>query len=82
MALLVLVISVVCAVAVYRFQEGAFDFFNAWMHGLDPTMLKSDQTSTLDRLAYSLYCISLTGLLTSVLFVARYILGDKCPACR
>ena len=81
-ALTALVISVVCAAAVYLFPQGTVDFVNSWTHGLDLTMLRSDKPWTLGGLVYGLFNITLTGFLAGALFACCYNLVGKCPACR
>lgn len=72
MALTAAVISLVCTVAVFLFPDGAVNFVNAWVHGLDLTVLKSDKPWTLGGLAYGLFGVSLTGFLSGVLFALSY----------
>ena len=78
MALTVAVISLVCTVAVFLFPDGMIDFANAWMHGLDLTLLKSDKPWTLGGLAYGLLGATLTGFLSGALFACSYNLMSKC----
>ena len=80
-ALTALVISVVCAAAVYLFPEGTVNFVNSWTHGLDLTMLRSDRPWTLGGLAYGLFNVTLTGFLVGALFACCYNLAGKCPCC-
>ena len=82
MALTVAVISLVCTAAVFLFPDGMVNFVNAWVHGLDLTVLKSDKPWTLGGLAYGLFGVSLTGFLSGVLFAYSYNLVSKCPGCR
>ncbi len=81
-ALTALVISVVCAAAVYLSPQGTVDFVNSWTHGLDLTMLRSDKPWTLGGLLFGLFNITLTGFLSGALFAYCYNLVGKCPACR
>ena len=78
MALTVAVISLVCTVAVFLFPDGMVNFVNAWVHGLDLTILKSDKPWTLGGLAYGLFGVSLTGFLSGALFACSYNLVSKC----
>ena len=80
-ALTALVISVVCAAAVYLFPQGTVDFVNSWTHGLDLTMLRSDKPWTLAGLAYGLFNVTLTGFLVGALFACCYNMVKKCPWC-
>ena len=82
MALTAAVISLVCTVAVFLFPDGAVNFVNAWVHGLDLGVLKSDKAWTLGGLACGLFGVSLTGFLSGALFACCYNLVGKCPACR
>ena len=82
MALTVAVISLVCTLAVFFFPDGMVNFVNAWVHGLDLTVLKSDKPWTLGGLAYGLFGVSLTGFLSGALFAVCYNLVGKCPTCR
>jgi len=40
-ALTAAIISLVCTAAVYLFPEGSIEFVNAWVHGLDLSVLTS-----------------------------------------
>lgn len=82
MALTAAVISLVCMVAVFLFPDGTINFVNAWVHGLDLTILKSDKPWTLSGLAYGLFGASLTGFLSGLLFACNYNLVSRCPSCR
>ena len=82
MALTVAVISLVCTLAVFFFPDGMVNFVNAWVHGLDLTVLKSDKPWTLGGLAYGLFGVSLTEFLSGALFAGCYNLVGKCPSCR
>lgn len=78
MALTVAIISLVCTVAVFLFPDETINFVNAWVHGLDLFIFKSDKPWTLGGLAYGLFGASLTGFLSGVLFAASYNLIGKC----
>lgn len=78
MALTAAVISVVCTVAVFLFPDGTVGFVNAWVHGLDLTLLMSDKPWTLGGLAYGLFGVTLTGFLGGALFAVCYNLTAKC----
>ena len=82
MALTVAVISLVCTLAVFFFPDGMVNFVNAWVHGLDLTVLKSDKPWTLGGLAYGLFGVSLTGFLSGALFAGCYNPVGECPGCR
>jgi len=82
MALTVAVISLVCTAAVFLFPDGMVNFVNAWVHGLDLTVLKSDKPWTFGGLAYGLFGVSLTGFLSGALFAGCYNLVGKCSSCR
>jgi ABC-type nitrate/sulfonate/bicarbonate transport system permease component len=58
------------------------DFFNAWMHGLDLTMLKSDQAMSLGKLTYGLFGATLVGFLSGVVLASSYNLHAKRSRCR
>ncbi len=72
LAITVAAFYVVCAVAVLLIPEGTFDFFNAWMHGLDLTMLKSNQAMAPGRLVYGFIGITLCGFITGLVFAWSY----------
>lgn len=82
LALTVALFYIVCAVAVLMLPVATFDFFNAWMHGLDLTMLKSDQAMSMGRLAYGLFGATLVGFLSGVVFAWCYNLLGKMGCCR
>lgn len=78
MALTAAVISVVCTVAVFLFPDGTVGFVNAWVHGLDISLLVSDKPWTLGGLAYGLFGVTLTGFLGGALFAVCYNLTARC----
>ena len=67
--------------AVLLFPDGTINFINAWVHGLDLTVLRSDKPYTLGGLAYGLFGVTLIGFLVGALFACCYNLADKCPCC-
>ena len=77
-ALTAAIISLLCTAAVYLFPEGTIGFVNAWVHGLDLSILRSDKPWTLVGLAYGLFGVSLTGFLSGALFACCYNLVGKC----
>lgn len=82
LAATVAVFYVACAAAVILFPEGTFDFFNAWMHGLDLAMLKSGQAMTPGKLVYGLFGTTVTGFLSGVVYAWSYNLAGKLGCCR
>ena len=74
-------ISVLCAPAVFLFPDGMISFVNAWFHGLDLTLIKSNKPWTLDEFAYGLFGATMTGFLSGVVFAFCYNLVGNCPAC-
>ena len=75
--------GVLCRLAaVILFPEGTFDFFNAWMHGLDLAMLKSGQAMTPGKLVYGLFGTTVTGFLSGVVYAWSYNLAGKLGCCR
>ena len=82
MALTAAVGSLVCTAAVYISPDGMINFVNAWVHGLDLVVLKSDKAWTLGGLAYGLFGVTLTGFLGGILFSYSYNLVSKCSVCR
>ena len=81
-ALTAAVVSIVCTAAVLLFPDGTINFINAWVHGLDLTILRSDKPYTLGGLAYGLFGVTLTGFLVGALFACCYTLVGKCSCCR
>lgn len=81
MALSAAVISVVCTVAVFLFPEGMVGFVNAWVHGLDITLLMSDKPWTVGGLVYGFLGVTLTGFLSGALFAVCYNLSGRCSGC-
>lgn len=75
-------VSLICALAVFLFPDGMINFVNAWFHGLDLTLIKSNKPWTLDGLAYGLFGAIATGFLSGVVFAFCYNLVGKCPNCR
>jgi hypothetical protein len=82
LALTAAVISLVCTLAVFLFPDGMVNFVNAWVHGLDLSVLKSNKEWTVGGLAYGLFGVSLTAFLSGMLFAVCYNLTGKCLACR
>jgi len=54
-------ISMLCALAVFLFPDGMVSFVNAWLHGLDFSLIKSNKPWTLDDLVYGLFGAAMTG---------------------
>lgn len=77
-ALTFAVVSVMCTIAVYLSPETVVGFVNAWVHGLDLTLLMTDKPWTLGGLTYGFFGVTLTGFLIGVLFAACYNLMGKC----
>lgn len=78
MALTAAAISLVCTAAVYLFPEAVVGFVNAWVHGLDLSLIVSDKPWTLGGVAYGLFGVSLTGFLGGALFAVCYNLTGRC----
>ncbi len=74
--------SLICAVAVWLFPEGAVSFVNSWTHGLDLAVIRSNKPLTLDSYGYGLFNVTLTGYFVGVLFAGCYNLVVRCPFCR
>lgn len=72
------VISLVCTAAVYLFPQATVGFVNAWVHGLDLTLIVTDKPWTFGGLAYGLLGVTLTGFLVGVLFAVCYNLMGRC----
>lgn len=81
-ALTAAIISLVCTAVVFLFPDGIINFVNAWVHGLDLTVLKSDKPWMLSEAAYGLFGVSLTGFLSGTLFAVCYNLFGRCFGCR
>ncbi len=75
-------ISLICALAVYLFQDGMIGFVNSWFHGLDLTLIKSSKPWTWSDFSYGLFGVSLSGFLSGVVFAGFYNLVGHCPTCR
>ncbi len=81
MTLTAAVASLVCITAVYISLDGMINFMNAWVHGLDLVVLKSDKAWTLGGFAYGLFGVASAGFLGGVLFACSYNLVSKCSVC-
>lgn len=68
--------------AVLLFPDGTINFINAWVHGLELSILRSVRPYTLGGRAYGLFGVTLTGFLVGALFACCYNLVDKCSCCR
>ncbi len=75
-------VSLICALAVFLLPDGMIGFVNAWFHGLDLTLIKSNTPWTLDEFAYGLFGATITGFLGGAVFALYYNLVANCPACR
>lgn len=82
LALTAATVSLICALAVFLFQDGMISFVNAWFHGLDLAMIRSNKPWTLVGFAYGLFGATVTGFLGGVIFACCYNLVGNCPACR
>lgn len=74
-------ISMLCALAIYLFPDGMISFVNAWFHGLDLTLIKSNKPWTFAEFAYGLFGSTITGLLSGVVLAFFYNLAGYCPGC-
>lgn len=74
-------ISTLCALAIYLFPDGMISFVNAWFHGLDMTLIKSNKPWTFGEFAYGLFGATLTGFLSGVALAFFYNLAGYCPGC-
>jgi hypothetical protein len=79
-ALMVAIVSVACAAAVYLFPDGTVEFVNSWTHGLDLTVLKSDRAMTPGSVLLGLFNVSLTGFVIGALFAGSYNLTGRARA--
>ncbi len=77
-ALTAAVVSLICTAAVYLFPETTVGFVNAWIHGLDLSLLMTDKPWTLGGLVYGFFGVTLTGFLAGALFAVSYNLMGKC----
>lgn len=75
-------ISMICALAIFLFPDGMISFVNAWFHGLDLTLIKSNKPWSLGEFFYGLFGATLTGFLGGAVFAICYNLVGNCPACR
>lgn len=75
-------ISMLCALAVYLFPDGMISFVNAWFHGLDLTLIKSNKPWTLGELVYGLFGATITGFLSGVVLAFFYNFVGNCPGCK
>ena len=78
-ALAAAVLNMVCAAVVYLFPGAMIDFVNAWMHGLNLSVLASDKPFTLGGLVFGLFNVSLSGFLVGALFACYYNLVGSSP---
>lgn len=76
-------ISLICALVVFLFPDGMINFVNAWFHGLDMGMIKSNKPWMLGEFIYGLFGATITGFLSGAIFAISYNLVGSCyPACR
>ena len=68
------IVFTVCASAVVLFPDGTVNFFNAWFHGLDLTLLKppGGRPLTLGQFGYGLFGIVAASFAIGALFPAVY----------
>lgn len=78
LALTGVAINLICAVAVYFFPEAIVGFVNAWVHGLDLSLIMSEKLWTLGGVVYGLFGVALTGFLGGALFAIFYNLTGRC----
>ncbi len=70
-ALTAVIISAVCALAIYLYPQATVDFVNSWTH-IDISTLIVERPMTLAGLALGLFNIALTGFLIGALFAGCY----------
>ena len=62
----------VCAAGYALLPDGTMAFFNAWFHGLDLQLLKSDKPFTLATFIYGLLSVAVTSFVTGTLYGGIY----------
>lgn len=78
LALSAAAINLVCAAAVYLFPEATIGFVNAWVHGLNLSIIISDKPWALGGVVYGLFGVTLIGFLGGALFAVCYNLTGRC----
>ncbi|MBI5006060.1 MAG: hypothetical protein HZB95_02940 [Nitrosomonadales bacterium] len=71
-------ISLICALAVFLFPDGMINFVNAWFHGLDLNLIRSNKPWTLGEFTYGLFGATITGFLSGVIFAISFNLVGSC----
>lgn len=67
------ILYTVCAVTIALFPEPGLNFFNAWFHGLDLSLLRTkDKPFTLAMFIYGLLGVAITTYLMGALYAAIY----------
>lgn len=61
-------VSLICTLAVFLFQDRMISFVNAWFHGLDLAMIRSNKPWTFWGFAYELFGVTVTGFLGGAIF--------------
>lgn len=74
-------VSLICALAVFLFPDGMINFVNAWFHGLDLAIIKSNKPWVLGGFVYGLFGATVTGFLGGAVFAFCYNLVGNCPVC-
>ena len=71
-AITLALVNVLCAVAVALWPNATFDFFGAFMHGLDLSTIKSTAPFDLGRALYGLIGLGVIGFVAGVVFATAY----------
>ncbi len=71
-----------CATAVALWPGGTLDFFNAWFHGLDLSVLKTTKPITTGVFFYGLSGVVASAFAVGAVFAVSYNLVRQCPGCR
>ncbi|MBI5919274.1 MAG: hypothetical protein HY849_07880 [Nitrosomonadales bacterium] len=73
-------IGLIGALAVFLFPDGMIGFVNAWFHGLDLTLIKSNKPWVLDEFIYGVCGVTVIGFLGGAVFAVFYNLVGSSSA--
>ncbi len=82
LAITAAIVYLVCAAAVVLWPGSTLEFFNAWVHGLDLSVLETAKPITAGVFFYGLSGVVASAFAVGAVFAVSYNLVRLCPGCR
>lgn len=82
LAITTAIVYLACVTAFTVWPGGTLEFFNAWFHGLDLSVLKTAKPISADMFFYGLSGMVASAFAVGAVFAVSYNLARLCPGCR